>query len=75
VRAGDRFICQLRQDPNGEAEADARLIARAPELLAENERLKAERDELTGAAWAVLRDHYDPEFADEDIIHEIDQKP
>jgi hypothetical protein len=35
----------------GEAEANAALIARAPDLLAENERLRAERDQ----AWCELR--------------------
>jgi hypothetical protein len=34
VRADRRFLCQLRQDPSGEAEANARPIAAAPDLLA-----------------------------------------
>jgi hypothetical protein len=35
VRApGNRFICQLSQDRSGEAEANCRLIAAAPDLLA-----------------------------------------
>jgi hypothetical protein len=35
VRAGEhRFICQLPQDTSGKAEADARLIAAAPDMLA-----------------------------------------
>jgi hypothetical protein len=35
VRAsGNRFLCQLAQDTSGVAEANARLIAAAPELLA-----------------------------------------
>lgn len=35
VRAGEnRFLCQLAQDTSGEAEANARMIAAAPELLA-----------------------------------------
>jgi hypothetical protein len=34
VRAeGERFICQLAQDKSGEAEANARLIAAAPDML------------------------------------------
>jgi hypothetical protein len=35
VRAGENyFICQLPQDTSGKAEANARLIAAAPDLLA-----------------------------------------
>ena len=35
VRTGEnRFLCQLAQDTSGEAEANARLIAAAPDLLA-----------------------------------------
>lgn len=35
VRAsGNRFLCQLAQDTSGVAEADARLISAAPDLLA-----------------------------------------
>lgn len=30
---GNRFICQLAQTPSAEIEANARLIAAAPELL------------------------------------------
>lgn len=34
VRHGDdRFLCNLGQDTSGRAEADARLIAAAPEML------------------------------------------
>jgi hypothetical protein len=34
VRTGEnRFLCQLAQDTSGVAEANARLIAAAPELL------------------------------------------
>lgn len=32
VRAGDRFLCQLQQDTTGEAEANGRLMAAAPDL-------------------------------------------
>lgn len=33
VRAGDRHLCSFAQDVSGEAEANARLTAAAPELL------------------------------------------
>lgn len=39
------FVCQLKQDSSGLAEADARLIAAAPELLELCERTLQEIDE------------------------------
>lgn len=50
VRVGERFLCQLAQDTSGEAEANARLIASAPDLLAEVERLRAEVEHWRGEA-------------------------
>lgn len=53
VRAGDRFMCQLAQDPTGQAEANTRFIAAAPEivdfLLAEVERLRKELNGIVKA--------------------------
>ncbi len=34
VRAGDQFLCQFAQGANGEPEANARLVAATPDLLA-----------------------------------------
>jgi hypothetical protein len=43
VRGADAtFICQLAQDTSGRAEADARLIAAAPDLLKEAHRTVAD---------------------------------
>lgn len=50
VRSGEsRFLCQLAQDTSGEAEANARLIAAAPETAAELERVREINAELVEA--------------------------
>jgi hypothetical protein len=54
VRGRDGFfICQLDQDRSGRSEANARLIATAPELLEACKRLRK---------WCML--HEDSRFAD-----------
>lgn len=65
---GNRFITQLAQDTSGEAEANARLIAAAPELLDVVKRIAASRITDTGTApipdltaeeaWTLARDAY-----------------
>lgn len=47
VRAGDRFLCQLSQDTSGESEANARLMAAAPDLL------EALRMMVRGLEWRI----------------------
>lgn len=50
VRAGENFfVCQLPQSTRGRAEADARLIAAAPDLLRVAELLVSWLDEDEGA--------------------------
>lgn len=58
VRAPGVFLCQLRQVTDGSAEADARLIAAAPDLLA------ACQDQLRWLALNIPFDEVSVELAD-----------
>lgn len=50
---GNRFICQLAQTTSAEIEANARLIAAAPELLGALSRAVRETEQFLFEAWLV----------------------